>query len=268
VTSRLRAPKASRCTGALACPFQTTEHLKHFVARRAFDIVGLGEKQIELVFARRWIREPADIFTLEARNREIKLQEQEGYGAVSAEKLFAAIRSRRSISLECFIYALRIRQVGDTAARRLARAYGSCMAFQAACVKLAAGDRAARRHMNAIDGIGAAVIDSLAEYFREPHNRGLIEHLTTEVCIGAAERVAGRSPVAGKTVVFTGALEHMTQHQAKEAAERLGAHACGLGVEAHGLRRCRSRSRTKLERARGSRVPGLSEAEWAALIGG
>ena len=184
------------------------------------------------------------------------------------EKLFAAIRSRRSISLECFIYALGIRQVGDTAARRLARAYGSCMAFQAACVKLAAGDRAARRHMNAIDGIGAAVIDSLAEYFREPHNRGLIEHLTTEVCIGAAERVAGRSPVAGKTVVFTGALEHMTQHQAKEAAERLGAHACGLGVEAHGLRRCRSRSRTKLERARGSRVPGLSEAEWAALIGG
>jgi len=151
VTSRLRAPKVSRCTGALACPFQTTEHLKHFVARRAFDIVGLGEKQIELVFARRWIREPADIFTLEARNREIKLQEQEGYGAVSAEKLFAAIRSRRSISLECFIYALGIRQVGDTAARRLARAYGSWMAFQAACVKLAAGDRAARRHMNAID---------------------------------------------------------------------------------------------------------------------
>jgi len=184
------------------------------------------------------------------------------------EKLFAAIRSRRSISLECFIYALGLRHVGDTAARRLARAHGSWTAFQAACVKLAAGDRATRRHMNAIDGIGAAVIDSLVEYFGEPHNRGLIEHLTAEVRIGAAERVASRSPVAGKTVVFTGALEHMTRDQAREAAERLGAHAAGSVSKHTGYVVAGRGAGTKLERARALRVPVLSEAEWAALIGG
>ena len=258
----------SRCTGALACPFQTTEHLKHFVSRGAFDIVGLGEKHIELFFAQRWIREPADIFTLEARNRKIKLQEQEGYGPVLVGKLFAAIRSRRSISLERFIYALGIHHVGETAARRLARAYRAWTAFQAACVKLAAGDRSTRRHMNAIEGIGAAVIDSLAEYFGEPHNRGLIEHLTAEVRIGAPERVAGRSSIAGKTVVFTGALERMTRDQAEELAERLGAHAAGSVSKRTDYVVAGRGARTKLERAKALRVPVLSEAEWAALIGG
>ena len=118
-----------RCSGEFACPFQKTEHLKHFVSRRAFDIDGLGEKQIDYFFEQGWIKEPADIFTLEARNAKLKLEEIEGYGETSVRNLFAAIRARREISLERFIYALGIRHVGETTARALARGYGTWEAF-------------------------------------------------------------------------------------------------------------------------------------------
>ena len=119
----------ARCTGEFACPFQKIEHLRHFVSRRAFDIEGLGEKQIELFFEQGWVKEPADIFTLEERNKKIKLEEIEGFGETSVRNLFAAIDARREISLERFIYALGIRHVGETTARALARGYGIWEAF-------------------------------------------------------------------------------------------------------------------------------------------
>ena len=146
---RRRARRArARCTGEFACPFQKIEHLKHFVSRRAFDIEGLGEKQIELFFEQGWVKEPADIFTLEARNAEIKLEEIEGFGETSVRNLFGAIDARREISLERFIYALGMRHVGETTARALARGYGSWQAFHDACLKVAQGDaRRARRWM-------------------------------------------------------------------------------------------------------------------------
>src|SRR5262249_54962064 len=156
---------------------QNIEHLKHFVSRRAFDIDGLGEKQIELFFEQGCVKEPADIFTLPARNAKIRLEEQEGFGELSVRNLFNAIAARREIALERFIYALGMRHVGETTARALARGYGSWRAFHEACCKVAAGDADARADMDNLDQIGDTVIDSVAAYFAEPHNRGIVERL-------------------------------------------------------------------------------------------
>src|ERR1700688_155767 len=160
------------CTGEFACPYQTIEHLKHFVSRRAFDIDGLGEKQIELFYEQEWVKEPAEIFTLEERNKKIHLEEVEGFGETSVRNLFGAIEARREISLERFIYALGIRHVGETTAVALARGYDTWTAFHDACLKLAKGDEETKEEMDALDQIGDTVIESLGEYFSEPHNVG------------------------------------------------------------------------------------------------
>ncbi|MGA8320152.1 MAG: NAD-dependent DNA ligase LigA, partial [Xanthobacteraceae bacterium] len=211
------------CTGEFACPYQTIEHLKHFVSRRAFDIDGLGDKQIELFYEQGWVKEPTDIFTLEARNKEIKLEEVEGFGETSVRNLFAAIAARREISLERFIYSLGIRHVGETTAVALARGYGSWNAFHDACLKLAKDDEETKEEMDALDQIGDTVIESLHDYFGEAHNRKRIERLAEQVKILDAEKPRGDSKIAGKTVVFTGTLEKMTRDEAKASAERLGA---------------------------------------------
>ena len=168
----------ARCTGEFACPYQKIEHLKLFASRRAFDIEGLGEKQIEFFFEQGWVKEPADIFTLETRNARIRLEEIEGYGETSVRNLFAAIEERRRISLERFIFALGMRHVGETTALALARGYGSWEAFHDACLKVAKGDEEAIAEMDALDQIGDTVIASIAAYFGESHNRGIVERLT------------------------------------------------------------------------------------------
>ncbi|HEV3160544.1 MAG TPA: NAD-dependent DNA ligase LigA, partial [Xanthobacteraceae bacterium] len=217
----------ARCTGEFACPYQAVEHLKHFVSRRAFDIDGLGDKQIELFYQNGWVKEPADIFTLEDRNSKIHLQDVEGFGETSVHNLFAAISARREIALERFIYALGIRHVGETTAVALARGYGTWQAFHDACLKLAKGDEDVRADMDALDQIGDTVIDSLRDYFAEAHNRRRVERLAGEVRIREAEKPRSDSAVAGKTVVFTGTLERMTRDEAKASAERLGAKVSG-----------------------------------------
>ena len=228
VTAAGKEGAISRCSGELACPHQRIEHLRHFVSRRAFDIEGLGEKQITLFFEKGWVKEPADIFTLEKRNaKEIRLEEEEGFGEVSVRNLFAAIEARQTISLERFIYALGIRHVGETTARALARGYGSYRAFREACRHLAAGDADARQELDAMDQIGDTVIESLTSYFSESHNTGMVDHLAREVSVLDAERPATQSPIAGKTIVFTGRLEQMTRDEAKALAERLGAAVSG-----------------------------------------
>jgi len=257
----------SRCTGAFACPYQAIEHLKHLASRRAFDIEGLGDKQIEFFFERGWIKEPADIFTLERRNGRIKLEGYEGYGARSVRKLFDAIRARRAIPLNRFIHALGIRHVGEATALLLARGYGSWKVFHDACVNLARGDAVAHQKMDALGEIGDVVIESLAEYFRETHNRGLVERLTRHVRILDVARSAERSPITGKTVVFTGALESMTREEAEELAERLGARAAGSVSSSTDYVVAGPRAGSKLTKARALGVRVLSEAEWSALIG-
>jgi DNA ligase (NAD+) len=256
-----------RCTGEFACPFQRMEHLKHFVSRRAFDIDGLGEKQIEFFYEQGWIKEPADIFTLEKRNRVIRLEKQEGYGETSVGNLFRSIAARREIALERFIYALGIRHVGETTAQALARGYGSWRSFHDVALKLAKDNEEVRQEMDALDQIGDTVIDSLAAYFAESHNRHIVERLTEEVKIRDAERPARDSPVAGKTVVFTGALEKMTRDEAKAMAERLGAKVAGSVSKKTDYLVAGPGAGSKLDNARKLGVAVLGEDEWFALVG-
>jgi DNA ligase (NAD+) len=256
----------ARCTGEFACPYQAVEHLKHFVSRRAFDIDGLGEKQIELFYEQGWVKEPADIFTLEKRNDKIHLQEVEGLGETSVRNLFAAIAARREISLERFIYALGIRHVGETTAVALARGYGSWDAFHNACLKLAKGDEDTEAEMDALDQIGDTVIESLRDYFGEAHNRARIERLAVQVEIREAEKPRSDSAIAGKTVVFTGTLEKMTRDEAKASAERLGAKVSGSVSRKTDYVVAGPGAGSKLADAKKLGVAVLTEDEWAKLI--
>ncbi|MGO9702009.1 MAG: NAD-dependent DNA ligase LigA [Xanthobacteraceae bacterium] len=255
-----------RCRGGLACPYQTIEHLKHFVSRRAFDIDGLGEKQIELFYEQGWVKEPAEIFTLEERNKKIHLEEVEGFGEVSVRNLFNAIAARRKISLERFIYALGIRHVGETTATGLARGYGTWAAFHAACLKLASGDEETKAEMDAFDQIGDTVIESLTNYFGEPHNRSRIESLAAQVRILDAEKPRSDSMVIGKTVVFTGTLERMTRDEAKALAERLGAKVSNSVSQKTDYVVAGPGAGSKLAEAKKHGVAVLTEDEWAKLI--
>ena len=258
----------ARCTGEFACPYQKIEHLKHFVSRRAFDIEGLGEKQIELFFEKGWVKEPADIFTLEERNAKIKLEDEEGFGETSVRNLFGAIRARREIALDRFIYALGIRHVGETTALALARGYGSWKAFHDACLKLAEGDEETRQEMDALDQIGDTVIDSLAGLFRrEAQSRH--RRAADQAGARARRREAGaNSPVAGKTVVFTGSLEKMTRDEAKAMAERLGAKVAGSVSKKTDYVVAGPGAGSKLAEAKKHGVKVLTEDEWFKLVGG
>ncbi|HVQ83052.1 MAG: NAD-dependent DNA ligase LigA [Pseudolabrys sp.] len=255
----------TRCTGEFACPYQKVQHLMLFVSRRAFDIEGLGEKQIELFFEKEWVKEPADIFTLEKKhNRD--LLELEGFGETSVRNLFNAIEARRTIALDRFIYALGIRQVGETTALALARGYGSWKAFHDAGLKVAKGDDDVIAEMDALDQIGDTVIRAVAAYFGESHNRGIVERLTKEVRILDAEKPKKDTAVAGKTVVFTGALEKMTRDEAKAQAERLGAKAAGSVSKKTDYVVAGPGAGSKLADAKKFGVTVLTEDEWLKLI--
>ena len=256
----------AHCTGEFACPYQAVEHLKHFVSRRAFDIDGLGEKQIELFYENEWVREPAEIFTLQERNKKIRLEEVEGFGETSVRNLFGAIAARREIPLERFIYALGIRHVGETTAVALARGYGSWAAFHEACLKLAKDDEETKKEMDALDQIGDTVIESLHDYFGEAHNRRQIERLVKQVSIRDAQMPRADSAVAGKTVVFTGTLEKMTRDEAKASAERLGAKVSGSVSKKTDYVVAGPGAGTKLAEAKKLGVAVLTEDEWAKLI--
>jgi DNA ligase (NAD+) len=257
----------ARCTGEFACPYQKIEHLKLFASRRAFDIDGLGEKQIEFFFENGWVKEPADIFTLEARNLKLRLEEIEGYGQTSVRNLFESIRRRRQISLERFIFALGMRHVGETTALALARGYGSWKAFHDACLRVVEGDEEAIAEMDALDQIGETVIASIKAYFGESHNRGIVERLTKEVTILDAEKPKSNSAIAGKTVVFTGSLEKMTRDEAKATAERLGAKASGSVSKKTDYVVAGPGAGSKLAEAKKHGVEVLTEGEWLKLIG-
>jgi DNA ligase (NAD+) len=257
----------ARCTGEFACPYQKIEHLKLFASRRAFDIEGLGEKQIAYFFGQGWVKEPADIFTLQARNPKLKLEAIEGYGETSVRNLFAAIEERRRISLERFIFALGMRHVGETTALALARGYGSWEAFHDACLKVAKGEEEASDEMDALDQIGDTVIASIRAYFGESHNRGIVERLTREVTILDAVKPKSSSAVAGKIVVFTGSLEKMTRDEAKATAERLGAKASGSVSKKTDYVVAGPGAGSKLNDAKKHGVAVLTEDDWLKLIG-
>jgi DNA ligase (NAD+) len=265
----------AHCTGEFACPYQALGHLEHFVSRRAFDIDGLGEKQIAFFYEEEWIKEPADIFTLRERDGKLtlketgaktRLEEVEGFGETSVRNLFNAIEARREIPLERVIYALGIRHVGETTAVALARGYGSWEALHDACLKLAKGDEDAKEEMDALDQIGDTVIESLRDYFAEAHNRRRVERLAAQVRILDAEKPRRDSAIAGKTVVFTGTLEKMTRDEAKASAERLGAKVSGSVSKKTDYVVAGPGAGSKLAEAKKLGVQVLTEDEWAKLI--
>jgi DNA ligase (NAD+) len=264
-----------RCTGGFVCQAQAVEHLKHFVSRDAFDIEGLGSKQIDFFFASEdpalQIRTAPDIFTLEERQRNslAKLENIDGFGKVSVGKLYAAINDRREIALNRFIYALGIRHIGETNAKLLARAYGTYEAFETAMREAAPLSGDAWNDLNAIEGIGEVVARALVEFFKESRNLTVIENLLKEVRPQEmAAPTASGSPVAGKTVVFTGSLEKFTRDEAKARAESLGAKVAGSVSKKTDYVVAGPGAGSKLDKARALGVAVMDEDEWLALIGG
>lgn len=265
-----------RCTGGFVCTAQAMEHLKHFVSRDAYDIEGLGAKQIEFFFttddpALR-IETAADIFTLERRQSASllsKLENRDGWGKTSVAKLYTAINFRREIALNRFIYALGIRHVGETTAKLLARAYGTYEAFATGMKEAASLSGEAWNELNAIEGIGEVVARAIVEFYKEPRNLTVIGRLLEEVTPQAMEApVATNSPIVGKTVVFTGSLERFTRDEAKARAESLGAKVAGSVSKKTDYVVAGPGAGSKLDKARELGVAVMTEDEWLALIAG
>lgn len=258
-----------RCTGGLICPAQAVERLKHFVSRNAFDIEGLGAKQVEAFYEEGRVMKPADIFTLEARNARTDkpLQEKEGWGQQSVSNLFSAINERRSIALDRFIYALGIRHVGETTARLLAKSYGTMEAFRDAMSSARDHASAAYEELDNIDGIGPVVADAIAEFFAEEHNIEVIDALLEEVTPEPFVVEEKDSPVTGKTVVFTGSLERLSRSEAKVMAERYGAKVAGSVSSKTDYVVAGEAAGSKLKKAEELGVSVLTEDEWFKLVG-
>lgn len=263
-----------RCSGGLICPAQAVERLKHFVSRGAFDIEGLGTKQVEYFFAdpALAIRSPADIFTLarrDAANPLQKLKNRDGFGEVSVTKLFAAIEARRTIPLDRLIFALGIRNIGETSSGLLARHYGTWDTFIAAMDAAQDPASPAWSSLTAIDGIGAvsarALLDALQPGSAE---RVAVDRLVEHLQILAAAAAQSDSPVAGKTVVFTGTLEQMTRAEAKARAEALGAKVAGSVSAKTDLVIAGPGAGSKAKAAEALGIEVIDEAAWLRLIGG
>jgi DNA ligase (NAD+) len=259
-----------RCTGGLACGAQIVERLKHFVSRLAFDIDGLGAKIIEQFYTDGLINSPADIFTLERRNAagEIipPIREREGWGELSVRNLFESINARREISLNRFIYALGIRQIGEATAKRLASVYKTWGKFR---VAMSSSSAETVHDLLAIDDIGPAAVQDLQRFFTHTENRAVLDALEAELKIQNFDRPESAStPVSGKTVVFTGALEKMSRAEAKDRAERLGAKVSGSVSQKTDYVIAGAEAGSKLKKAKELNITILSEAEWLDLISG
>jgi DNA ligase (NAD+) len=266
-TGRIDAVR--RCTGGLICPAQAVERLKHFVSRGAFDIEGLGSKQVDAFYRDGMIAHPSDIFTLRERDERSlkKLKDREGFGETSARKLFDAIDERRTVDLYRFIYGLGIRHVGEGTAKLLARNYGSWAAFEEAARSAHDESSEARANLIAIDGIGETAVEAIAQFFAEAHNLEELARLLENVTPQDAEAVSSDSPVAGKTVVFTGSLEQMSRDEAKAMAERLGAKVSGSVSAKTDLVVAGPGAGSKLKKATELEIEVIDEDGWFALIG-
>ncbi len=257
---------ARRCTGGLVCPAQASQRLKHFVSRNAFDIEGLGGKHIEAFRANGLIVTPGDIFRL--HESADKIAEREGWGPKSVENLIAAIADRATVSLERFIYALGIPQVGQATARLLAKQYGSLAGWRKAMAE-AAGDAQSEAHGDLvnIDGIGPSVAADLGAFFAESHNTEVLDDLSAQVTVEDFVPPAAASPLAGKTVVLTGTLSAMSRAEAKARAEALGAHVAGSVSKKTDYVIVGADAGSKAKKAAALGVETLSEDEWLAMIG-
>ncbi len=260
----------ARCTGELICPAQAVERLKHFVSRAAFDIDGLGAKQVEALHQMGWVAEPADIFTLKDRfgaGQAKQLQNVEGWGEKSARNLFAAIDERRSIPLARLIFGLGIRHVGESTAALLARHYLSWAALSTAMAAAQAHDGPEWEALNDIDGVGVVLAGALVDFFHQPESRAAIDRLLAHLSVEEAEAAATDSAVAGKTVVFTGTLETMSRAEAKAQAEGLGAKVSGSVSARTNILVAGPGAGSKLKKAEELGLDIMTEEEWREMVG-
>ncbi len=249
---------ARRCTGGLLCEAQLVERIRHFVSRSAMDIEGLGEKQIQAFWNDGLIKNVTDIFTLKDKAQEI--EKREGWGKKSLENLLSAIEKSRDVALEKFIFALGIRHIGEVTAKLLAREYGSAQNW------FTAMKNSDQERLQNINGIGEIVTKSLADFFAEEHNVEIVEKLLSELRVAEAKKIESDSPVAGKTVVFTGTLTKMTRAEAKERAESLGAKVASSVSAQTDFVIAGADAGSKLKKATELGVKVLSEDEWLELI--
>ena len=258
-----------RCTGGLICPAQAVEKLKHFVSRGAFDIDGLGAKQVEQFHTDGWVAEPADIFTLKSRfgSGMQQLKNRDGWGEKSADKLFQAIDDKRKIPLSRVIFALGIRHVGEAASNLIAQHYGSWTRFERAMEQAKTGDGPAWSDLIGVDGVGQVMAQSLVNTFAQEAERASIDRLVAQLSVQDVARPdTDGSPVAGKTVVFTGTLEKMTRAEAKARAERLGAKVSGSVSAKTDILVAGPGAGSKAKKAADLGIQTMDEDGWLALI--
>lgn len=261
---------ARRCTGGLSCAAQAVQRLKHLVSRAAFDIDGLGDKQLEAFFDEGLIRTPADIFTLQARDAEglSRLKNREGYGEKSVTKLFSAIEKARHISLRRFIYALGIRHVGEENAKLLAQHYQHIDRMVEALTRIAAQDAEAQADILSVDGIGPKVVQALVEFFSHAEQRALFDGLREQLHIAEEEVAASGGALSGKTVVFTGTLTRISRAEAKAQAEGAGAKVASSVSAKTSIVVAGSDAGSKLNKARELGVEVIDEDAWLAMLKG
>ena len=253
-----------RCTGGLICPAQRTQRLEHFVSRKALDIDGFGAKTIAQFFELGWLESPADIFRLKFRRGDILALE--GWQDKSVDNLLDAVEARREPDAARLLFGLGIRHVGEVTARDLMKSFHTLPALRDAAVKAREGHEEALQDITSIDGVGETVVAALGDFFHEPHNVAVWEDLLGEVTPPRYEVEVLDSPVAGKTVVFTGKLETMSRDEAKAQAERLGAKAAGSVSAKTDLLVAGPGAGSKLKKAQELGIDVVDEAGWAEIV--
>jgi DNA ligase (NAD+) len=256
-----------RCTGGLICPAQAIERLIHFASRDALDIEGLGERSLRSFWDEGLIKSPVDIFTLEQKNVDAALQQREGWGSKSVQKLFDAINAKRRIGLDRFIYALGIRQIGETTAKMLARTYRSWEHFNAQMREATNSQSTAYRDFTSLDGIGAMMAQDLIQFFAQPYNQAMMTALLQHIMIeDFQQKIAATTALSGKTIVFTGTLHAMGRNEAKAKAESMGANVAGSVSSKTDYVVVGEDAGSKGDKARKLGLNILSEAQWLELI--
>ena len=267
-TLREEGAAAWRCTGGLICPAQATERLRHFTSKAALDIEGFGEKTVVEFYEAGFVHSPANIFTLEAREQagEIQIRGRPGWGDKSVDKLYAAIQRARQVELARFIYALGIPQVGEITARQLAQTYGSWQTFADAMTEAVDEESAAAHKLHALNNIGPVVAQELVGFFAEAHNSEVLAALMQHMTIADYVVRQVNSPIAGKTVVFTGGLSSMSRGEAKARAEQLGATVGSSVTKTTDIVVAGTDAGSKIDKARDQGIDVWDEEKWLALF--
>lgn len=262
-----RVDVVRRCTNGMKCPAQAVESLKHFVSRRAFDIDGMGAKQIEAFYEKELVREPADIFTLEARNADIQLETWDGWGETSASNLFAAINEKRNVDFYRVLYSLGIRHIGQGNSNLIAKHYLQWDKFFTAITGMDTQECPAWNDLMDIDGVGPGAAGALRDFFTRPSNVQIVINLLSHISVNDAEAPSSDSEISGKTVVFTGKLEKFSRDEAKARAQSLGAKVSGSVSAKTDFLIAGPGAGSKLKKAESLGVKVFTEEEWLMLIG-